>query len=191
VPEAWDKRVKTGLEFSLARRGNAADRPSVKRVLGSDDLESGRVYKLFRVFPCQLDGCFNRLRTRIAEEDFIGKTVLNKEPRKLDLGFYMVIVGDVNKPLRLLLEGDDDAGMAMTEYIYGHSPHEIEILLPVIAPDLHATPLSEYDRKAAVGIHEAGGRILKQFFRLHAVDNNGKTGVKSNLRGFTLFAKIF
>jgi hypothetical protein len=73
----------------------------------------------------------------------------------------MIVIRDVHEALRLLLERNDDAGMAVAEIVHGDTGHKIKVLSAVGVVDLRTAALHQYERLPSVGVHQILLRLRK------------------------------
>ncbi len=140
VHEAGGKRSEALVVLRLAGRRQRAERASMERLEGADDLVSLRSDVLVAMLAGELDGRFHRLRAAVAQEAPAAKE-LREALREAELWLGVEIVGHVQKRIRLLADRADDLRVAVAEP--GHRPpaaDEVQVLLASGVPQ--AGPLS-------------------------------------------------
>ena len=128
----------------------------MERPLGGDEVVLAVAAVRLAVLAGDLDGGLVGLRAGVAEEDALEVADLAEFRRQLGLRGGQVQVGRVDQRRRLLLDGPDEARVAVAEAVDGDAGQEVQILLALGVVQPRALSAHKRHGQAGVGVHDVG-----------------------------------
>ena len=150
VPEAGHDRLEAFFHLVLAGRGDAAERPSVKRIDGGKHFKAAFVVT---EFARELEETFIRLRAAVGKKTFAGADPFHEFRGQPALRFGEIEIGDVDELLRLLHQRGGDGRVRVAEAAHGDAAAEIQVAAAGHVKQIAARPVAEDEFEATVAGH--------------------------------------
>src|ERR1700722_5703438 len=98
----------------------------------------------------QLDRCLVGLGAGVAEIDLATEARLRKTLGQAHRGLRVEQVARVHQAADLLAHGRDNARMTVAEAGHGDAAEEVEVLIPILVPQMRSLAAHELDREPCI-----------------------------------------